>query len=174
MKYVPPIGGAANDPYVDVNPGAGIAGSLVSGAAIERPQREIVAVIAAAGIAPADGDLTQLLQAIRVLAEAPAWVAHGNTGAALGLDFSTGSNFTATASANFTLSNPTNALPGQKGFIEITQDGAGGRTITYGANFIAPGGVRPALSIAPGARDLISYVVAADGKIYFALNRSNS
>lgn len=64
MLYVPPIGGAANDPYVDGNPGAGTEGSAVPAAAIENPQREIVAVITGAGLAPNAGDLTQLRQAI--------------------------------------------------------------------------------------------------------------
>lgn len=64
MQYVPPIGGAANDPYVDAQPAAGIEGSAVPAAAIEHPQREIMEVIAAAGLAGSSGDLTQLRQAI--------------------------------------------------------------------------------------------------------------
>lgn len=65
MKYTPPIGGAANDPYVDANPATGVEGSSVPAAAIEHPQREIEAVISGAGITPAIGDLTQLRQAIQ-------------------------------------------------------------------------------------------------------------
>ena len=64
MKYVPPVGGAVNDPYVDANPGSGIEGSPVPAAAIEHPMREILAVIAAAGIAPSEADLTQLKKAL--------------------------------------------------------------------------------------------------------------
>jgi hypothetical protein len=68
MKYVPPIGAQdANAAYVDGNPSAGIEGSLVSAAAIEHPMREIVEVIAAAGLAPSAADLKQLLAAIRRL-----------------------------------------------------------------------------------------------------------
>lgn len=65
MKYVQPIGAAANAPYIDADPGAGIEGSPVPAAAIEYPMREIMAVIAAAGIAPSDANLAQLLAALR-------------------------------------------------------------------------------------------------------------
>ena len=53
MKYVPPLG--ATDPnasYQDGNPEAGILGSIVPAAAIERPQREILNVLTAAGLTP--------------------------------------------------------------------------------------------------------------------------
>lgn len=65
MKYVEPIGGLANDPYVDANPAGGVEGSPVPAAAIEHPMREIVAVIQAAGIVPSEFVLTQLLLALR-------------------------------------------------------------------------------------------------------------
>ena len=68
MKYTPPIGGAANDPYVDANPATGVEGSPVPAAAIEHPQREIANVITAAGLTPDVGDLTQLYQAIQRIA----------------------------------------------------------------------------------------------------------
>ena len=68
MKYVPPLG--ATDPnasYHDGNPEAGILGSIVPAAAIERPQREILSVLAAAGIVPSDTDNAQLAVAISAL-----------------------------------------------------------------------------------------------------------
>ena len=66
MKYVPPLGATdPNAPYQDGNPEAGILGSIVPAAAIERPQREILNVLTAAGLTPSDTDLTQLLAAIR-------------------------------------------------------------------------------------------------------------
>lgn len=64
MLYTPPIGGAADDPYVDANPALGIEGSAVPAAAIEGPMSEIINVITAAGLTPNSGDLTQLRQAI--------------------------------------------------------------------------------------------------------------
>ena len=68
MKYVPPLG--ATDPnasYHDGNPEAGILGSIVPAAVIERPQREILSVLAAAGIVPSDTDNAQLAVAISAL-----------------------------------------------------------------------------------------------------------
>lgn len=70
MKYVQPIGGAANAPYIDANPGSGTEGSAVPAAAIEHPQREIEAVITGAGLVAATGDLTQLRQAIAKMIQA--------------------------------------------------------------------------------------------------------
>lgn len=64
MKYVPPIGGAINAPYVDANPAAGTEGSAVPAAAIEHPMREIEAAILAAGLVPSTGNLGQLAEVI--------------------------------------------------------------------------------------------------------------
>ena len=69
MKYTPPIGGAANDPYVDANPATGVEGSPVPAAAIEHPMREIANVIAAAGLTPDTADLTQLYTAVKRIAD---------------------------------------------------------------------------------------------------------
>lgn len=71
MQYNAPYGSAdPNAPYVDRNMAAATKGSVPPAAAIEFPQREIMAVIAAAGIAGDNGDLTQLLQAIQQLIDA--------------------------------------------------------------------------------------------------------
>lgn len=68
MQYNAPYGSAdPNAPYVDRNMAAATKGSVPPAAAIEFPQREIMAVITAAGIAGSNGDLTQLLQAIQQL-----------------------------------------------------------------------------------------------------------
>jgi hypothetical protein len=66
MKYQPPVGGAANDPYIDANPGIGQEGSAVPAAAIEESQRELVAVLAAQGLTPSELDLAQLLKALKM------------------------------------------------------------------------------------------------------------
>lgn len=71
MKYNPPFGSAdPNSPYIDRDTPGAIAGSRVPAKAIEHPQREIMAVIAAGGLTPSPGDLTQLLQAIQQLISA--------------------------------------------------------------------------------------------------------
>lgn len=65
MLYNPPTGGASNDPYIGKNVAAGIQGSTIPPAAVEYPQREIVAVIDAAGMSRTNADLQQMLKAIR-------------------------------------------------------------------------------------------------------------
>lgn len=67
MKYVPPVGGAVNDPYVDANPGSGIEGSPVPAAAIEHPMRELIALVVDAGLVPTEATLTQVAAAVRTL-----------------------------------------------------------------------------------------------------------
>jgi hypothetical protein len=69
MEYKAPYGAVdPNAAYVNGNPATGTAGSVPPAAAIEHPQREIVAVIEDADIVPDDSDLTQLLQAIKKIA----------------------------------------------------------------------------------------------------------
>lgn len=65
MKYVKPLNETdENAGYTDADPAHGIKGSTVSSAAIEMPQREIVAAIIAAGLVPSGEDGGQLAQAI--------------------------------------------------------------------------------------------------------------
>jgi hypothetical protein len=69
MRYRQPHG--ISDPdasYVDGNTGTGTLGSVIPAEAVENPQREIVAVVEAAGLTPSAGDTTQLAQAIAILA----------------------------------------------------------------------------------------------------------
>lgn len=68
MLYNPPINGDtgnANRPYIDANPSMGIEGSIPPAAAIEYPQREILAVITGAGLTPSNAALDQLKTAIQ-------------------------------------------------------------------------------------------------------------
>ncbi len=68
MKYWAPFGQPDPDAsFVNGDPGSGIEGSIPDCRGFEQPQREIVAVIEAAGLTPTGLDLTQLLQAIRLL-----------------------------------------------------------------------------------------------------------
>ncbi len=70
MKYYQPVDqpGDANASYSNGNLGAGIKGSIPDARAIEHPQREILAVIAAAGLTPDEETLTQLRDAIAIIA----------------------------------------------------------------------------------------------------------
>ena len=68
MRYNAPYGSAdPNAAYIDRNTPGAQSGSRVPAAAVEHPQREIMAVITAAGISGSSEDLTQLLQAIQQL-----------------------------------------------------------------------------------------------------------
>jgi len=64
MKYVPPLRGGENDPFVNFNPAQGIDGSIVPAEAIEHPQREIVNAITAMGLTPDPRQLDQLAKAL--------------------------------------------------------------------------------------------------------------
>lgn len=66
MQYNPPFGSLDPDaPYVDRNVPGAVVGSKVPAAAVEHPQRELVALISAAGLVPGDVDLTQAAKAIQ-------------------------------------------------------------------------------------------------------------
>ena len=59
-----------------------------------------------------------------------------------------------------TLNNPANMRPGQKGAFYLFQDGTGNRLITtWGNKYKFPGGIKPTLSTAAGAMDVINYTV---------------
>ena len=89
------------------------------------------------------------------------------TGSATGnitLDFDTYQNFFLTASGNVTLDNPTTESIGQSGVIVFAQDGTGGRTLSLGTQYYAPGGALT-ISTAASAIDIIPYFVWAADKI---------
>ncbi|MGO7576608.1 hypothetical protein ACC699_17180 [Rhizobium ruizarguesonis] len=66
MKYQPPFGSGDPDaPYVDRNTPGAVVGSKVPAAAIEDPQRELVALIQAAGLTPDENVLNQVPHAIQ-------------------------------------------------------------------------------------------------------------
>lgn len=65
MQYTQPFDQIdPNASYVNGNPATGVQGSIIPAGAIEQNQREIVAAITGAGLAPSGADLTQLFKAI--------------------------------------------------------------------------------------------------------------
>jgi len=67
MQHTPPLNGNLADPdrpWINADPGAGVAGSRVDADFFNRVQAEILAVITGAGLVPTNADLTQLYQAI--------------------------------------------------------------------------------------------------------------
>lgn len=89
--------------------------------------------------------------------------------ATIAVDMSTFINATVTLGGNRALGQPSNAKVGQSGVIEIVQDGTGGRTLGYHADWFFAGGADPVLSTAAGARDLLFYHVLASGKTFASL-----
>lgn len=80
---------------------------------------------------------------------------------AVSLDFATGNNFTTILDGNVSIANPSNPQPGQSGIIYIRQDGTGGRTMSFNANWKFPGGTAPTLSTAVSAVDALIYNVVS-------------
>ena len=107
----------------------------------------------------------KILTADRVWAAAiPVVIADG---ASVTLDFNTGIDFVWTIGAvGRTLANPNNIKTGQKGLLYLVQDATGNRTITtWGTVFKFPGGVKPTLSTAGNAVDVLSYAVKSGTEI---------
>jgi hypothetical protein len=97
-------------------------------------------------------------------AAAPAGVADAAT---VTLDFNAGLDFIwVLGGTGRALASPINQKSGQKGIIWVVQDTSGARTITsWGSAWKFPGGIKPILSSAPSAVDVISYVVNGPGYI---------
>lgn len=93
--------------------------------------------------------------------------------ASLTLDLATSNNFAiGNLTGNITLNNPSNQVAGQSGAITFTQDGTGGRSIIWGGNWMFPGGVKPTLSTAAGAKDTLFYFVRASGEIHCYMGKA--
>jgi hypothetical protein len=72
-------------------------------------------------------------------------------------DFANSNSVTLTFGAgNLTIANPSNVKAGQSYVIALTQDGTGGRTVTWGSNFKWASATAPTLSTGASAKDIIS------------------
>ena len=94
--------------------------------------------------------------------------------ATIAVDMNAFLNATVTLGGNRTLGNPTNAKPGQAGYIRLNQDGSGSRVITYDTNYKFAGGIKPALSGTAGAIDILYYQVVTSSFIVCSLSRALS
>lgn len=67
MQYSQPYDQTSNPnaSYVNGNPSSGIQGSIIPAGAVENPQRELIALIQAAGLTPSNSDLSQVAKAIQ-------------------------------------------------------------------------------------------------------------
>src|SRR6266699_111630 len=66
MQYNQPYGGNIDASYIDGVPPFGIEGSIIPGAAVEFPQREIVNLILKSQLAPTNADNVQLARSVQV------------------------------------------------------------------------------------------------------------
>jgi len=86
-------------------------------------------------------------------------------GATITPDFAAANNFSVTLGGNRTLANPTNLTAGQSGFIVITQDATGSRTLGYGTYWKFPAGAAPTLTTTANAVDVLAYYVESSTRI---------
>ena len=77
--------------------------------------------------------------------------------ATISVNFASSNNFSVTLGGNRTLGNPSNVVAGQSGFIAVTQDGTGSRTLAYSSNWDFTNGSAPTLTTTAGATDIIAY-----------------
>ncbi len=85
-------------------------------------------------------------------ASAPVTLTHGSPTA---FDWDAGINREWAITASVTLSNPTNGQPGTWRRLQITQDATGGRVVTWGNQYVHPGGTDAVLSTAANAVDTL-------------------
>lgn len=86
-------------------------------------------------------------------------------GATVSWDMSTGFDYILTLGGNRTISNPTNTKVGQKGRLILQQDATGNRTLNWGTNYKFSNGLKPTLSTAANAVDLLYYDVRSSSYI---------
>ena len=85
--------------------------------------------------------------------------------ATIAVDLDDNCHYKVQLGGNRTLGNPTNAVEGQTGFIEVEQDSTGSRTLSFGSNYRFVGGTAPTLTTTASARDVLAYAVLSDEKI---------
>lgn len=71
------------------------------------------------------------------------------------IDWDAGINFTWAITGSVTLSNPSNGQPGTWRRLEVTQDATGSRVVTWGNQYVHPGGVDAVLSTAANSVDTL-------------------
>ena len=92
-------------------------------------------------------------------------------GGTITVNFTSGIHHSVTLGANRTLShsNTANAV-GQSGSIFITQDGTGGRTLSFNSAYKFVGGTAPTLSTAANAVDRLDYVIKSSSVIHCVIS----
>lgn len=81
------------------------------------------------------------------------------------LDLTTANNFSMTLGGSITLNQPSNMAAGQAGIVVITQDGTGGRTMTFNTTWKFPSGTAPTLTTTASAVDVLVFYVESATRI---------
>ena len=133
-----------------------------------------------AAVAYADIATAAIATSANVLANAASTIATPNAiwgagavtaltdAATIGVDMSTGINFSVTLGGSRTLGNPTNTKVGQSGAIRVSQDGTGSRTLAYGGNYKWASGTACVLSTAASKIDYLFYFVYSSTEIFLS------
>ena len=89
----------------------------------------------------------------------------GNKTGDITLDFKTANNFSITLTGTSVLKNPTTLVAGQSGVLFITQDGTGGRALSFESYWDFSDGTAPTLSTGANAVDMIAWIARSSTKI---------
>jgi hypothetical protein len=168
------------------NAGLGVAGTELTALWFNAVQEELLHLIEAAGLEPDPDDWTQISAAITTMItnaalsaasvseilqkvatkvlrvdrlwDAGVFVALTDA-ATIALDLQTGLNFSVTLGGNRTLGAATHLKEGQSGIVKVSQDGTGGRTLSFGSGYKFFDGLTPDLNTAANAVNLLHYEV---------------
>ena len=89
----------------------------------------------------------------------------GNKTGDITLDFQTANNFSMTLTGTSVLKNPTTLVAGQSGVLFITQDGTGGRALSFESYWDFSDCTAPTLSTGANAVDMIAWIARSSTKI---------
>lgn len=84
----------------------------------------------------------------------------------IALNLNSGVNFSLTLGHTATLSNPTNAKEGQSGVIVVTQDGTGGRELSFGTAYVTTGDLTVSVDTTANRVTILSYLVLPGGNVW--------
>ena len=165
MKDYGPLGEPDGTDFVDEDL-PGVVGSTIPAYPFNAIRDEILAVIVAAALTPGVA-LTQLRDAILILIRGTvnaltrqmyftrATLTDGGT---INWNLDEQQVAKVTLAGNRTLANPTNKRDGGTYILDVIQDGTGSRTLSYGSDYVWPGGVEPTLSTTAGSRTILTFV----------------
>lgn len=88
------------------------------------------------------------------------------SGTSIAVNMNAGVNFSCTLEHNATLSNPTNAKEGQSGVFVFTQDGTGGRSLSFGSAYVTTGDLSVTIDTTAGRVTVVPYLVLPGGNVW--------